>query len=311
MLARVAENVYWMGRYLERIDDTARLINATTHILIDSHRDTGFSWPVLVDVLGEDSERFIKEEHSASERAVMHCLIAAENSTASIRYSCSQLRFNARCVREVIPRDIWEELNGLNLFMQEQCLHASNRHKRYTLMVEVIRRCQMVIGVMDGTMLRDDAYHLFNIGRLLERADMTSRIMDILILHQLLPASGPRGQRGIQWHAVLNALGGVESYQRYVTREDERSDVIDFLMSCRVFPRSISYCLDRVREEAAFLPHNDSLLATLEALRRQMDDQDLAVLDVEGLHALIDTLQSGLNDIHTVLMSDALRLSVA
>ncbi|PXF32870.1 hypothetical protein WH50_02250 [Pokkaliibacter plantistimulans] len=305
MLARVAENVYWMGRYLERIDDTARLINATTHMLIDSHKDTRFSWPVLINVLGEDNRRFISEGGS-SERTVMHYLIAAEDSPASIRFSCTQVRANARCVREVIPRDIWEEVNSLNQFMQAECTQASSRRKRYNLMVEVVRRCQMVIGVMDGTMLRDDAYRLFNIGRHLERADMTTRIMDVLILQQLTPAMGHQGRREIQWNAVLNALGGVESYQRYYAREEGDSDVIDFLLTYKAFPRSIVYCLDKMQNEAKLLPRADSLLQTIEKLRKELDSEPLTQLSTHDLHSLIDDLQAGLIDIHTALISDSL-----
>ena len=129
MLARTAENMYWMGRYLERMEGTARLINATTHMLIDSHQDARISWPVLIDVLGEDPQGFI-QEGSSSELGVMHYLIEAEDSPASIRNSCNQLRTNARCVREVIPRDFWEEINSLNLFMQTECTLASSRVRR-------------------------------------------------------------------------------------------------------------------------------------------------------------------------------------
>ncbi|MFP8967999.1 alpha-E domain-containing protein [Pokkaliibacter sp. CJK22405] len=306
MLARVAENVYWMGRYLERIDDTARLINATTNMLIDTHKESLFSWPVLINVLGEDNRRFISESGS-SERAVMNYLIAASDSPASIRYSCTQVRHNARCVREVIPRDIWEEVNSLNQFMQAECVQASSRRTRYNLMVEVIRRCQMVIGVMDGTMLRDDTYRLFNIGRYLERADMTTRIMDVLILQQLTPAAGLKGRRTFKWKSVLNALGGIESYQRYFAQEDgDEADVVSFLLSYQAFPRSIVYCLDKMQNEAKLLPRADSVLKTIAKLREELESQPMSQLSTHDLHRLIDDLQAGLIDIHTALISDSL-----
>ena len=306
MLARTAENMYWMGRYLERMEGTARLINATTHMLIDSHQDARISWPVLIDVLGEDPQGFI-QEGSSSELGVMHYLIEAEDSPASIRNSCNQLRTNARCVREVIPRDFWEEINSLNLFMQTECTLASSRVRRYSLMVEVVRRCQMVVGVMDGTMLRDDAFCVFNIGRHLERADMTTRIMDTLILQQLTPTEGHSSRRQFQWTSLLNALGGTEPYRRYFAQEEGETDVIDFLMSYPEFPRSICFCLQKIESAVKRLPRSDGVLAAIARLRGGVDSEPLVSLSTERLHLLIDQIQARFIDLHSALTEESFK----
>ncbi|TBW59585.1 alpha-E domain-containing protein [Marinobacter halodurans] len=310
MLARVAENVYWMGRYLERMDDTARLINATTHMLIDSHEGTRFSWPVLIDVLGEDTEGFV-QEGSSSELGVMHYLIVAEDSAASIRHACTQVRNNARCVREVIPREFWEGINSLHLFVQSECKLASSRAKRYNLMAEVIRRCQAVIGVMDGTMLRDDTYGLFNIGRHLERADMTTRIMDVLILQQLAPAAGRQTRRQFEWSSLLNAMGAVESYRRYFTEEPGETDVTDFLLTYGPFPRSVASCLEKIERSARWLPRSEGVLKTIGNIRNALDSEPLHSLNTLGMHKLIDDVQAGLIDLHGALISESLQAPAA
>ncbi|BES72153.1 alpha-E domain-containing protein [Marinobacter nanhaiticus D15-8W] len=310
MLARVAENVYWMGRYLERMDDTARLINATTHMLIDSHEDTRMSWPVLIDVLGEEAGGFV-QEGSSSELGVMHYLIVAEDSNASIRHSCAQVRTNARCVREVIPRDFWEEINSLNLFVQSECKLASSRAKRYNLMAQVIRRCQAVVGVMDGTMLRDETYQLFNIGRHLERADMTTRIMDVLILQQLAPTSSPQSRRHFQWSSLLSALGATESYRRYFAQEEGETDVIDFLLTYGPFPRSVIYCMEKIEWEVRDLPNKKDVLKTTAKIRKALDSDPLNTLSTLELHGLIDTVQAGLIDLHGALVQQALHAPAA
>ncbi|WP_165856801.1 alpha-E domain-containing protein [Marinobacter sp. JSM 1782161] len=305
MLARVAENVYWMGRYLERIDDTARLLNATTHMLIDSPEDTRFSWPVLIDVLGEDAKGFI-QEGSSSELGVMHYLIAAEDSSASLRHSCAQMRTNARCVREVIPRDFWEEINSLHLFVQSECKVASSRAQRYRMMAQVIRRCQTVVGVTDGTMLRDDTYRLFNIGRHLERADMTTRIMDVLVLQQLTPSDDLQGRRHFQWSSLLNALGASESYRRYYAEEEGTTDVSEFLLTFGAFPRSVAYCLNKIEWEVQTLPHADAVLKALASLRKALDSEPLHTLSTLQMHELIDNVQAGLITLHAALVNEAL-----
>lgn len=310
MLARVAENVFWMGRYLERIDDTARLINATTHLLIDSHEDTRFSWPGLIEVLGEDAKGFI-QEGSSSELGVMHYLIVADDSPASLRNSCSQVRTNARCVREVIPREFWEEINSLHLFMQSECTLASSRAKRYNLMAEVIRRCQTVVGVMDGTMLRDETYQLFNIGRHLERADMTTRIMDVLILQQLTPTGNRQSRRHFQWSSLLNALGGTESYRRYFAEEEGETDVIDFLLTYNAFPRSVAFCMDKIEWEVRSLPHAKSVLKTIAEIRDAIGSEPLNTLSTLELHGLIDEVQAGLINLQAALVAKAIQAPAA
>ena len=309
MLLKSVNHLFWLGRYLERLDDTARLINATSHVLIDSHQDTQFGWPILLDVLGQDSaellQKFQQGEAALSlaetERAVMACLINASDSPVSIRATSTALKYNARTIRPLIPRDMWEELNALDLFLQQHCSTAVSRQQRYQLMAEVSRRCQMVVGVLDGTMLRGDAFDLFNIGRHLERADMTTRIMDVMVLQQLQPTQIKRPK--FRWLSVLNALGGMESYQYYLARQKGDVDAIDYLLTYADFPRSISYCLNRVAASAKALPHAAEILQELHQVQTLLRPQALSELSTVQLHALIDQLQAGIIALHQVILA--------
>lgn len=309
MLLKSVDHVFWLGRYLERLDDTARLINATSHVLIDSHQDTQFGWPILLDVLGQDSSALLAKFRQGdtplslaeTERAVMACLINAPDSPVSIRATSTALKHNARTIRPLIPRDMWEELNGLDLFLQQHCSTAVSRQQRYQLMAEVSRRCQMVVGVLDGTMLRGDAFDLFNIGRHLEWADMTTRIMDVLVLQQLQPTQIKRPK--FRWLSVLNALGGMESYQYYLTHQKGDVDAIDYLLTYADFPRSISYCLNRVAASAKMLPHAGAILAQLQQVQAQLRPQALAELSTVQLHSLIDELQAGIIGLHQQILA--------
>lgn len=309
MLLKSVDHIFWLGRYLERLDDTARLVNATSHLLIDSHKDTRFSWPVLLDVMGLNSSKALASyplphdatpEQSSIENAVMEHLIINKDSTVSIRYTCSQLKFNARTIRQLIPRDMWEELNKLDLFLQQHCQQLQGRQHRYNLMTEVSRRCQMVVGVLDGVMLRGDAFDLFNSGRLLERADMTTRIMDVLVLQQLQPTQIKRPK--FRWTSILNALGGIESYHYYVAEQGDDVDTIDYLLTYADFPRSIAYCLNRVTSSVKGLPHGDHILKHVRKLQSLLKEQPLGDLSTEQLHRLIDQIQSGLINLHQVIV---------
>ena len=309
MLLKSVDHVFWLGRYLERLDDTARLINATSHVLIDSHQDTQCGWPILLKVLVQDSSALLKKFQSSdtplslaeTERAVMACLINAPDSPVSIRATSTALKHNARTIRPLIPRDMREELNALDLFLQQHCSTAVSRQQRYQLMAEVSRRCQMVVGVLDGTMLRGDAFDLFNIGRHLERADMTTRIMDVLVLQQLQPTQIKRPK--FRWLSVLNALGGMESYQYYLAHQKGDVDAIDYLLTYADFPRSISYCLNRVAASAKALPHAGAILAELQQVQALLRPQGLAELSTVQLHTLIDELQAGIITLHQQILA--------
>lgn len=310
MLLKSVDHIFWLGRYLERLDDTARLINATSHLLIDSHQDTQFGWPILLEVLGQDSQAVLQsaaEQATAPltlaqiEQTVMAYLISAADSPVSIRATCSALKWNARTLRPLLPRDMWEELNTLDLFLQQQCSTAVSRQQRYQLMTEVSRRCQMVVGVLDGTMLRSEAFDLFNIGRHLERADMTTRIMDVMVLQQLQQTQIKRPK--FRWTSILNALGGVESYQYYVAHQDHDVDTIDYLLTYADFPRSIAYCLNRVGASARGLPHAVHILQQVHQLQSVVQERPLVDLSTEQLHSLIDQIQAGIIALHQAILA--------
>ncbi|HWS03586.1 MAG TPA: alpha-E domain-containing protein, partial [Gammaproteobacteria bacterium] len=178
MLARVAENLYWMARYLERAEDTARLINATTMMLIDMPRGASFGWEALLTVAGLD-ELFKKHYEEATETAVMNFLIQDEHNPSSI-FACIHLaRENTRSFREVLPRESWEWVNELYLYAKAHMNQALDRRKRLEVLTEIIRRRQAVVGLLSGTMSRDEAFQFLRLGRNVERADMTSRVLDV------------------------------------------------------------------------------------------------------------------------------------
>ncbi|MCF4009406.1 alpha-E domain-containing protein [Rheinheimera sp. UJ63] len=314
MLARSVENIFWLGRYLERLDDTARLVNATSHLLIDSHKDTEFGWPVLLEVMGQDSAKVLasyglehqnRQQLAQIEQAVMQHLISNIDSPVSIRNACSQLRYNARTIRQLLPRDMWEELNKLDSFVQQQCVETVSRQQRYQLMTEISRRCQMVIGTLDSVMLRGDAFDLFTIGRHLERADMVTRIMDVMVLQTLQPTQLKRPR--FRWISILNALGGAESYQYYIANNlaGAAADAIDYLLCYADFPRSVSYCLHRIAASGKALPNSPAILQQVHQLQHLITEQAVTELSTVQLHQLIDQIQTGIIDLHQVLVDIA------
>jgi len=272
-------------------------------LLIDSHKDSQFSWPLLIDVLGVDSHDLLEGvgQGPGAEQQVMQLLLADEDQMLSLRAISAALKRNARTIRPMIPRDMWEELNSLDLFIQAECAEVPRRQQRYRLMSEITRRCQMVVGVLDGTMLRSDAFDCFNLGRHLERADMTTRIMDVMVLQQLQPTDIKRPR--FRWLSLLNALGGVESYHYYQAQQGGDADAVDYLLGYADFPRSIRYCLNRVAASAKALPHSSAILSQVWSLQELIQTEQLAELSTAQLHQLIDQIQTGLILLHQVILA--------
>jgi len=293
MLARVGESLYWMARYLERAEDTARLINATTMLLMDMPRGGSFGWEGLLKVVGLD-EAFHKHYDEASETAVMSFLIQDERNPSSIFACVRHARENTRTFREVLPRESWEWVNELYLYAKAHMSQALDRRKRLEVLTEIIRRRQAVVGLLSGTMSRDEAFQFLRLGRNVERADMTSRVLDVSYALNL-PREGSQ-YYDLIWMSALKALSAYQMYRRHVSIRAQGSKVLAFLLSDPKFPRSVRHCLNEMRAALDELP-GDKPLRTLRGIQSGLDNADFRALAKAGLHDYCDTLQAGLAEL--------------
>jgi uncharacterized alpha-E superfamily protein len=302
MLSRVAENLYWMARYLERAENTARLINTTTQVLLDLPRGASFGWDILLKVVGLDK---LFDEHytQANESNIMRFLIQDERNPSAIVSSIRGARENSRTFREILPKEFWERINGLYLFMRQQAPAAAQyRGQRYEILNHVIERGQSLAGLLMGCMSHDLAYHFIELGRNLERADMTTRIVDINSV-VLLPRDGgalePVQER--LWMSVLKALSAYQMYRRHVDVHVRGTAVLSYLLLDPHFPRTVRHCLGKIEECLSTLPDNS---AAMRAARRSC--RRLAGLRWDGLtpavlHEYLDQCQADLGAIHTAV----------
>ncbi len=293
MLARVAENLYWMARYLERAEDTARLINATTMMLIDMPRAASFGWEALLTVAGLD-ELFKTHYEKATEAAVMNFLIQDERNPSSILACIRLARENTRSFREVLPRESWEWVNELYLYACTHLTRALDRRKRFEVLTEIIRRRQAVVGLLSGTMSRDEAFQFLRIGRNIERADMTTRTLDVSYALNL-PREGSQ-YYDLIWMSTLNALSAYQMYRRHVCIRAKGSKVLGFLLNDTHFPRSVRHCLNEIHAALDALP-GDQPLRTLQGIQSDLNNADFRGLAKAGLHNYCDTLQTGLAEL--------------
>ena len=303
MLARVAENLYWMARYLERAEDTARLINATTMLLMDMPRGASFGWEDLLRVVGLD-KAFHQHYDEASETAVMSFLIQDERNPSSI-FACVRLaRENTRTFREVLPRESWEWVNELYLYTSTHLTSALDRRKRFDVLNEIIRRRQAVVGLLSGTMSRDEGFQFMRLGRNLERADMTTRVLDVShainVPYQSSEAALQLNLPDLIWMSVLHALSAHQMYRRHVSVHARGHKVLAFLLNDPLFPRSVRHCLHEIQFALGELPGIEPM-RHLQGMLDEVDHADYRALASSGLHPFCDDIQARLAELNAVI----------
>lgn len=299
MLSRVAERMYWFGRYMERAENTARLINVNANLLLDLPRMVKVIWSGLIDITGTNEEFYNKYEH-ADERNVVRFMLSDDKNPGSIYSAISMVKENARITREIMPSEAWEQINELNLYVKQNVSEAFKRDGRHEFLDDVIHYCHQITGLLLGNMSHGNAYNFIRIGRNIERADMTTRIADIgctFLMNQ--KADIPEAFENILWMNVLRSLSAYQMYRQHVHDRVNGEDVVDFLMRDSEFPRAVAHCLEGLNFCIKKLPNCDHTLRNITRVQRILNEMDVAKIMETRLHEFIDELQINLAEIHT------------
>jgi uncharacterized alpha-E superfamily protein len=300
MLSRVADSVFWMSRYLERAESAARFIDVNLNLTLDLGSGIDQQWAPLVYTTG-DQEAFLEEFGEFNRENVWRFLTFDAKNPNSIVSCLRSARENARTVREVIPSLLWEEINKFYLFVRAAATdHTLDDAQAF--LDEVKLRSLLTIGIQDATMSHGEPFHFGRMGRLLERADKTSRILDVKYFI-LLPSVAEVGTPldVIQWSALLKSASALEMYRKAKGRISPEQ-VVDFLVLDREFPRSIHSCL--INTELSLHAVTGTALNTFRnpaeqkigQLRSQLDFVHLREIMRAGLHEFIDRIQTELNE---------------
>lgn len=315
MLSRVANSIYWMTRFLERAENIARFIDVNLNLTLELGPEEKNEWEPLVKVTG-DSAFFRKKYATGSKKNVLKFLTFDTEYPNSI-YSCVHVaRENARSIREIISSEVFEHVNNFYLSMVNGSgpKHAlAHPHEFYT---EIKTANQLFTGLCEGTMSHTEGWHFINLGRMLERADKTSRILDVKYFI-LLPDAGFVGTPldNIQWSAVLKSASGLEMYRKrfhHISPEH----VAQFLIYERSFPRAIRFCL--AQAEYSLHQITETPMGTyanlaeqgLGRLRSQLEFSSIQETMDQGLHEYLDHFQSQLNEVGNAIEKTFFELKV-
>ncbi len=305
LLARTAERLYWSARYLERAEDTARIIRSFHELAVDSQAEHLTRWEPLAAITGSALGNEPAPEANgpgnlddAGERWVTWSLIADRENPSSLVNAVDRSRENLRVTREVMPREAWQVVNSLSQYVDRNCEAGSERQLRDRFLARVIDESRRFDGVIDSTMTRNAEYRLFRLGRLLERADMTTRLLGVRAATLLHDDADPRGlgliDSEIQWMGVLRSVSALQMYQRATRSPISGRAVVRFLLYNEEFPRSVACCLGGLRDILDGLPRPEAVLDAVAAAESNLLDDTPLASDGAILDEAMDRIQNAL-----------------
>jgi len=308
LLSRVANAVYWLGRYIERAENVVRFLDVNSNLMLDLPQAYADQWQPIVDTTG-DRAPFLERYGAATKDKVVRFLAFDAENPNSI-YSCVlAARENARSVRETISSEMWQQINSLYLLITSESRRAEPPDLP-AFCHQVRMACLLILGILHATMSHNEAWQFFRLGTLLERADKATRILDVKYFI-LLPSVSDVGTPydDVQWSAVLKSVSGFEMYRkRYGRISPDR--IVEFLMLDGDFPRSLRYCIgiaDRALHSITGTPVGTFSCACeqrLGAFRGELDFTNVETILAGGLHEFCDSAQTKMNTIDECISGD-------
>jgi len=304
MLSRVGDSTYWMGRYIERAENNARLLDVNVQMLLDFENRGGATerqfWRPILSTL-EDTELFAELHGEFTASAVLDYVTFEPRNPNSILSCINHARENARAVRDQISSEMWEKVNETWLYFKDGSAGRAFQANSHEFYEKVTESSQLFQGVTDATMTHGEAWQFIQAGKFIERADSTSRILD-LKYHILLP-SGEQVGGSVdisQWLSLLRSCSGMEAYLKIRKGNVTSWGVAEFLICHGSFPRSIRFSVDRLDEclhqisgtDAGHFASEPERLSGL--LRSRLDYATVDGIFALGLHEYLDGVQARL-----------------
>ena len=308
MLSRVAESVYWMSRYLERAENVARFVDVNYNLTLGDSAPLADQWAPLIFTTADQADFIRRYDSTSRENALQFLLFDADNPN-SILSCISKARESARTVREVIPTSVWEHLNRFKMLVENAAKTREAFDQPYDFCNSVKKTNQLLAGIANSSMSRDEAWLFAQMGRHIERADKTSRIVDVQYF-LLLPKVQDVGTAIDinRWSSLLKSADALDMYRRTHGRILPNT-VARFLILDPLFPRSIRFCVEEAalrlsevkqQNEHQVIPSD----VLMDQLRKRLSSITIEEIIEQGMHGFIDQLQGALNGLGNAIYAD-------
>jgi len=301
MLSRVANSIYWLGRYLERSENYSRFIDVNFNLMLDLPPNVEEQWEPLIKATG-DYDNYTSLFDNFERKHAIYFLAFDNRNPNSLLSSISNARENARIIRENLSTESWEKLNELYHFVNHGAANEVWKQPDPTSFFSGVKyKIQVLYGIADNSVARTQGWYFSHLGQFLERADKTSRILDVKY-HILLPSVDEVGSPldFLHWSALLKSVSGFNVYRRLVGKIDPVG-IVNFLVLNKYFPRSVFFCLTEAEiclrkiSGTSGKGYNNPAEKTLGALQSQLEYEDVNDVIRIGLHEYLNDLQIKIN----------------
>jgi uncharacterized alpha-E superfamily protein len=298
LLARYADCIFWLARYVERAENLARILDVNETFSRDSHG--GQNWRSIIQ-LNSDEEKFFADDRAVSAQSVLEFYVVDADNPTSIVSTIRGARENARTLRPLISTEMWVQLNVFYNRLAALRVPDLAPGRLAALFATIKEACQTHTGITEGTFFRDQGWYFYQLGRYIERADQTTRLLDIKY-HLLLPDIADVGSPTdvSQWNALLRSAAGYHAYRRLHAASTTPARVAGFLLLNQAFPRSVHHCvrevgrlLGDVKSRYSLRGGNDAA-EELDRLRAVLGTLTITSILSEGLHEFLDLIQQQL-----------------
>jgi uncharacterized alpha-E superfamily protein len=294
LLSRVADDIYWAARHLERAEDTARVVRAHAETAADLPGRTEAHWKPLITVVGSDAQYDARFGGDFSEAVVVEYLLSDQLNPSSVVRCVSAARENLRTTRETIPAEGWNAVNDLHQYVNVESDRGADRRARDRFIRHVVSDSRRIDGILATTMSHDEAYAMWRVGRALERADMTTRVLGVRAAVLIDEADRERSYDDLLWMGVLRSLSGLQMYRRAVRRPIEGAAVVRFLLEHDRFPRAVRALLREIRRALGELPDPGVLYDEVDAVDATLRGSTTDDIDGAQLDEAMESLQGAL-----------------
>ena len=305
LLSRYAENLFWLARYMERVENLARILDVTDTFVRHGADQSG--WESVVRINADD-ERFFEKHNAANAENVLQFYLVDRENPNSIVSSIFAARENARALRPMISTEMWAHINMFSNRVRTLTAADAAPSRVSALCTFLKEACQTHTGMTEGTLFRDQGWAFHCIGKYLERGDQTSRLVDIKY-HTLLPSVLDVGGAVdvAQWQALLRAASGYHAFRRVYPNDMTPGLVAGFLLLNHSFPRSVVLCVRQIETYLSLLNAGYGLRGVyaaqerLDELRAALLDQPIEEILRRGLHEFSDYVQLQLTFVHNAV----------
>jgi uncharacterized alpha-E superfamily protein len=305
MLSRVANSIYWMSRYVERVENYARLLSANINLSYDLSSQTDDQWSNLLDAT-HDLDKFKEKNIKLTGSNAVNFLAFEKENPYSIVNSLMYARENARTIKETLPKEVWEHLNT---FYHEFNEFNSAQHTDFGALQQFFDNaklnCHLFFGIVDGCLTRNEAYYFLNLGKFIERADKTSRFLDVGRMHDSLDASLSTEEL-LNWSAVLKSVSAFNMYRQQYKKLDKDA-IVNFLVRDTAFPRSINFSMYKVHYslgKIGIVNELNSAEQKADSLKKLINSASEESLKNENLTKFLSEFQTENNVLDTLILKE-------